>query len=75
MFRVFKQIIARLFGRRPPTSGPSQDPYAGVREPRKRGPGGRNVAAAVMEPEPDRFVRAVGQKRADETSSRTGRKQ
>jgi hypothetical protein len=73
-FRVLKQIIARLFGRRPPASGPPQGPYAGVREPRKRGPGGRDVAAAVMEPEPDPFVRAVGQMAGGEHSSRSDRK-
>ena len=60
MFRRLKQLAARLVGWRPPSSGPSPDPCAGVREPRKGGPAGRNSAVAVMEPEPDKWVSAVG---------------
>ena len=30
---------------------PSEDPYADVREPRRRGPGGKSTAAAVAEPD------------------------
>jgi hypothetical protein len=67
MFELLKRLAARLVGqrppvvgRRPPSSGPAQDPYAGVREPRKRGPGGRNASVAVMEPEPDQSVSAIG---------------
>jgi hypothetical protein len=69
-----KQLAARLMGWRAPSSGPSQDPYAevressgpsqdpyaGVREPRKRGPAGRHSAAAVMEPDPHQSVGAIG---------------
>jgi hypothetical protein len=29
---------------------PSEDPYADVREPRRRGPGGKSTAVAVVEP-------------------------
>jgi hypothetical protein len=46
-------------GRRP-SSGPSQDPYAGVREPRKRGPGGRHSTVAVIEPEDHQGIAAIG---------------
>ena len=73
MFELLKRLAARLVGwrppssgptqdvgRRPPSSGPRQDPYAGVREPRKRGPGGRNASVAVMEPDPDQSVSAIG---------------
>jgi hypothetical protein len=60
MFRRVKQFVARLLGWRPPTSGPTDDPYAGVRHPRTRGPHSRDSAVAVMEPEPHRSVRAVG---------------
>ena len=65
MLRLVRQIVARMLGRRPPvgrppTSGSPRDPYAGVREPRRRPPGGRGSAVAVAEPEPDQFVRAIG---------------
>jgi hypothetical protein len=57
--KELKQLAARLLARRPPPAGRSQDPDAAVRVPRKRGPGGRSTAAAVMEPEPDQWVDAV----------------
>jgi hypothetical protein len=62
MFERLKQLAARLAGRLPPLPplpGPPEDPSAGVREPRRRGPAGRNSAAAVMEPPPDEIVGAV----------------
>ena len=55
-----KRLASRLVGRRPPGSGPSQDPHVGVRQPRKPGPGGRHSSVALAEPEPDRSVGAVG---------------
>jgi len=56
-----KQLAARLAGRvPPPPATPSEDPFAGVRQPRARRPGGRNSAVAVMEPEPDHWVTAIG---------------
>jgi len=61
MFELLKQLAARLMGRRPPSSGLTQDPYAGVRQPRNCAPGGRNSSVAVMEPEPDQLVSAIGQ--------------
>jgi hypothetical protein len=65
MFERLKQLAARLMGWRPPSSGPTDDPYAdpyaGVREPRKRAPGGRHSSVAATEPEPDQLVSAVGQ--------------
>jgi hypothetical protein len=55
-----KRLATRIVNRRGPSSGPFQDPYAGVREPRKPGPGGRSSAVAVMEPEPRQAVDANG---------------
>ena len=55
-----KRIFARMLGRRPPSSGPSQDPYAGVRVPQNRRPSGRESAVALLEPEPKRFTHVVG---------------
>ena len=63
MFRVMQQMIARLFGRRPAPRDPSDDPYAGVRHPRTRRPGGRSSAVAVEEPDPDGIVQALGRYR------------
>ncbi len=60
LFRALKALAARVTWWRPPSPGPSADPYAGVREPRTRGPAGRSTAAAVMEPPPESSVRAVG---------------
>jgi hypothetical protein len=60
LLQWLKQLAALLFGRRPPSPGSSQDPCVGVREPRKRGPGGRQSAVAVMEPQPRQSVRAIG---------------
>jgi hypothetical protein len=48
---ALKQYLARLLRRRPPAPGPETDPYAGVREPRKRGPADRSAAVALSEPD------------------------
>lgn len=53
MLEYLKWLAARLRGWRPPMHGPSEDPYAGVRQPLKRGPGGRDASAALDEPRPD----------------------
>jgi hypothetical protein len=63
ILRHLKLIVARLRGERPPWLAPPQDPFAGVRQPRWRRPGGRESAAAVLEPQPDRNVDAVGRPR------------
>ena len=55
MLRLLKRFVARLW-RHPPRPGLPEDPYAGVRAPRTRGPGGRGAAVAVVEPEPDRIL-------------------
>jgi hypothetical protein len=68
MIRQLKQLAARVsrllgggsgFPPLFPDGGPS-DPYIGVREPRRRGPGGRESAIGVVEPRPDRSVEAIG---------------
>ena len=65
MFRALKAFVARLFGfgRHRPPSGPPHDPYAGVRQPLRRGPTAGQAAAAVMEPEPPRSVDAGARSR------------
>jgi hypothetical protein len=61
MFRFVRRMIARLLNR---LSGPPPDPYAPVRVPRGRTPGGRSSAVAVEEPETSNLVRAVGTSRS-----------
>ena len=51
--------VRRHMGPRRPFS-PPDDPYASVREPLRRSPGGRSSAIALAEPEPSRRLRAVG---------------
>ena len=63
MLKLLKAFIARLLRRyRRPLSGPPRDadPYAGVRQPLRRGPSAGHSAIAVMEPEPPRSVAADG---------------
>jgi hypothetical protein len=56
-----KTLVHRLARRLPgPFLPPPEDPDVGVREPLKRGPGGRNSAVAVAEPRDQAFVGAVG---------------
>lgn len=60
MFSYLKALAARLrrqFGGFPPAP---EDPFVGVREPRKRGPAGRSTAASVVEPAEMRSVNAHG---------------
>ena len=53
MFSYLRALAARFIGRRsdrlPPP--PPEDPYAGVRQPSKRGPAGRTSDVALAEPE------------------------
>lgn len=60
MFRFVWRMIARFLNR---PSGLPPDPYAPVRVPRGRRPGGRSSAVAVAEPETPNFVRALGTSR------------
>ena len=63
MFERLKQLAARLMGRQGPLWSPPGDPYAHVRAPRRRGPGGRHSSVAVKEPEPDQLTNADGRAR------------
>jgi hypothetical protein len=47
------RILQRPFHERFPPPPPPEDPYACVREPRRRGPGGRSAAVGVAEPRED----------------------
>ena len=60
MFSYLKALAARLVRHGFPGLPPAapDDPYVGVREPRKRGPGGRNASVALAEPPAQSAVRA-----------------
>jgi hypothetical protein len=52
MLAFLKQLAARFRSRRvEPWVPPPQDPDFGVREPRRRAPGGRGSVVAVAEPD------------------------
>jgi len=59
MFQFVRRVIVALLKRFRPIV-PPEDPYAAVREPRRRNPSGRSSAVALAEPEPGKPVRAVG---------------
>jgi hypothetical protein len=65
LFPYLRALAARLSGRRfdwlPPYS--PDEPLAGVRQPRKRGPGDRNAAVALDEPREPTLVRAQARRR------------
>jgi hypothetical protein len=60
MLEYLKALAARVLrgGFRGLSPLPPDDPYVGVREPRRRGPGGRSGAVAIEEPMEERSVRA-----------------
>ena len=58
MFHFIRRMVAAFLNRHRPFS-PPDDPYASVREPLRRGPGGRSSAIALAEPEPARRLGAV----------------
>ena len=59
MFHFIRRMVMAFLNRHRPF-GPPDDPYALVREPLRRSPGGRSSAIALAEPEPSRRLRAVG---------------
>lgn len=64
MIERLKQIAARWMDQLPFfLNPPPEDPLAGVRVPRKHGPGGRYSGIALDEPEPDELAGAVGRAR------------
>ena len=62
MFETARRALALLLTRFRPAS-PPEDPYVSVREPRRRGPGGRSAVVAMREPEPDRTTDAFPPRR------------
>jgi hypothetical protein len=60
MIAYLKALASKFARRGPGTFLPPGDPDIGVRQPLKRGPGGRSSAVAVEEPPPPTFVRAAG---------------
>jgi hypothetical protein len=58
--RLWGMDISTLLSRVRFGTDPSEDPFAGVRQPQWRSPGGRSDAAAVSEPEPEESTSAVG---------------
>ena len=65
MIEYLKALARRVLGDdypRLPPSWLSGDPLAGVREPRRRRPGGRSSTEAVPEPREIHVVSAVGRK-------------
>ena len=62
MFRFGRYIAVLLNKLRSfnPPEDSSEDPFAGVREPRRRSPTGRSFAVALAEPPASQDVRAVG---------------
>lgn len=62
MFPFVRRMVAALLNRLRPFR-PPEDPYAAVREPRRRNPSGRTSAVALAEPEPPKRVRVAGTER------------
>jgi hypothetical protein len=60
MLDYLSTLIRHLRGWHPPLPDLPPDPDTGVRQPRWRGPGGRESAMAVPEPAPEVHVDAVG---------------
>jgi len=63
MLAYLKALAARLMRRITDALPPTEDPAVGVREPRRRGPGGRSSGVALAEPNEPSNVRAVGRDR------------
>jgi hypothetical protein len=63
MLAYLRALAARLRRRGTDAISPPQEPAVGVREPRRRGPGGRSSGVALAEPNEPSNVRAVGRDR------------
>jgi hypothetical protein len=59
MFQFIRRVVAPFLNRFRPFN-PPEDPYAAVREPRKRNPSGRSSAIALAEPESRTHIQAIG---------------
>jgi hypothetical protein len=60
---ALQDLMRRLLRRGP---AEPQDPYAHVRVPLRRGPGGRNSAVALEEPPESKAINALGRWRSRE---------
>jgi hypothetical protein len=58
--RLRETFLRLLASWQPPPPEAPGEPLVGVRHPRWSGPGGRSSAVALMEPEPEVDVRAIG---------------
>jgi len=63
MLAYLKALAARLRRRISDVWPPTEDPTVGVREPRRRSPGGRTSGVALAEPREPSNVHAVGRDR------------
>jgi hypothetical protein len=63
MFEYLKSLAARLMRRITDAFPPPHDPAIGVREPRRRGPGGRSSGVALEEPIERSSTAAIGRDR------------
>ena len=63
MLAYLKALAARVMRRVGGALPPSEDPAVGVREPRRRGPGGRSSGVALAEPGEPSNVKAIGRNR------------
>jgi hypothetical protein len=61
--RMIKRGLALLRGWQLPPWDAGEDPYAAVKQPKHRGPTGRESAIAVSEPEPDQSVDVLARPR------------
>jgi hypothetical protein len=59
MLEWLTRMASHLRGQPPPDVRPPEDPFAGVRHPRRRGPDGRDTAEEVPEPDPDEPVEVI----------------
>jgi hypothetical protein len=71
MFQLVRHMVAALLNRFRRFS-PPEDPYAAVREPRRRNPSGGSSAVALAEPEPQKPARAAAGTRRNRTDSYEG---
>jgi hypothetical protein len=59
--RTIQRVLSTIYGMWGQSdAGGAGDPLAGVRQPVRRGPGGRSSAIALREPEGDAGAEAVG---------------
>lgn len=63
MWSHLKALALRLMGRGGWPPPPPEDPRIGVREPRRRGPGGKSAAVALEEPDEWTDTHAVSRHR------------